>query len=337
MEILPAEICDQENWNNFVQTSELGSFLQSWEWGDFQESLGNRAFRLKIIENDKIIAIALIIKHKLPRNLSWLYCPRGPVLGIRNWDLKIGQALFAKIAQIAKKEKAIFLKIEPKVKKPYQLQIPEKFKKSPGIQPASTLVLPLEISPEKLLAQMHHKTRYNIRLAEKRGVQVRVSENFSQDIEAFYKILSETSQNQKFDIFKKEHYDKLLRVFGKNGRAKLYLAEHQNEVVAGILVSFFGSDACYLHGGSLPKFHQVMAPHLLQWQAIQDAQKNGQKFYDFWGVAPADQSHHKWLGLTRFKLGFGGERVNYLGGFDLVFVHVLYQFYRGLSFLRRKF
>ena len=131
---------DKIKWNKFVAQNLLGSFLQSWQWGDFQESLGNKVFRLKITHQNKIIGVAQIIKHKLPRNLSWLYCPRGPVLGVQNWNLKVGQELFKKITQIAKFENAIFLRTEPKQIKSSNLKIPQELKNSYNLQPATTSI-----------------------------------------------------------------------------------------------------------------------------------------------------------------------------------------------------
>ncbi len=328
MQIIKAKANDKNKWNNFVKKSEYGSFLQSWEWGEFQKSLGHQIWRLIIEDREKILGVALIIKHDLPRGYSYLYCPRGPVLGIQNWDLQIGQKLATEISEIAQAEKAIFLRLEPKSTLSSGLKIPSQFKSAGQVQPKETLILNLEESEKKLLAQMHHKTRYNIRLAKKRGVQVRISNGDNKDIEIFCQLLSETAKRNKIKIFPKEHYLKLLKILGQAGMVKLFIAEYEKKPIAAIIVSFFGPEAVYLHGASQLQFRNLMAPHLLQWETIITAKKAGCRQYDFWGIAPANQPRHKWAGITRFKKGFSGQEQNYLGCLDLVYLPLWYPLYK---------
>ena len=123
MEIKEANLSEKNSWNEAVKTSKYGSFLQSWEWGDFQESLGNKVIRVQIIDDSsQIIGVMLLVKQRLPKNFCWLYSPRGPVWGIDNWDLKVGISLRKYLEAIARNEKAIFLKIEPKIETSNQLQ-----------------------------------------------------------------------------------------------------------------------------------------------------------------------------------------------------------------------
>jgi len=338
MEIKEASIEDKKRWNNFVLESPYGSFLQSWEWGDFQESLGNKVFRLQIIDKGQILGTMLLVKHRLPRNFSWLYSPRGPVWGLGNWDLKIGQSLRQYLATIARNEKAIFLKIEPKIEKRIShqnLKIPEKFIQSTSVQPENTLILDLEKSSAEILAQMHPKTRYNLKLSERKGVTCRISDNSPYDINAFYEILKETASKNKIKIFPFKHYQKLIKILSKENLVELFIAEYKKKPIAAVIASFFGSEASYLHGASLYNFRRLMAPHQLQWKVILEAKNRSCKKYDLWGIAPENQPNHKWAGITRFKKGFGGQVVQYLGGLDFVYLPFWYKIYKAGTFLRR--
>lgn len=336
MEIKQANEQDKNRWNDFVIHSNHGSFLQSWQWGDFQASLGYKIFRFKITEGNKIIATALIIKQNLPYDRCYLYSPWGPVLGIQNWNLKIGQNLLEEIKHAANKENAIFLRFEPKIIKTLGIKIPFGFHKSHQVQPKNTLILNLEKKENEILAQMHHKARYNIKLALKKGVRIRISNNNQKDLDDFYDLLSETARKNKIKIFPNKHYQKLLEILGQSNMIKLFLAQHQDKIIAAIIVSYFGKEANYLHGASLYQARNLMAPHLLQWEAIREAKKRNCAQYDFWGVAPEGQPKHKWAGITRFKKGFGGEVKEFIGSLDLIYQPLWYQAYKIANFFRKR-
>lgn len=325
---------DRKEWNQFVAQSKLGSFLQSWEWGEFQESLGRKIFRLKIINKEKLVGVALIVKHDLPYKKSYLYSPRGPVFGSRNWSLKIGQDLLTKVSDIAQKENAIFFRIEPKEILKSDTKIPRNFKTTDQVQPKMTQILNLQDSEDDLLKNMHHKTRYNIRLANRKGVIITSSTN-PNDADKFWQILLQTTKRDKFKAFSKEYYREFIKYLSKSSLAKIYIANFKNEPIAAIIMTFFGSDANYIHGASSNKYRNVMAPHLLQWQAIKDAKKMNYKWYDMWGVSPKDQPKHKWAGISRFKKGFGGKQIEYLGSLDYVYKPAWYASYKISSSLKK--
>ncbi len=191
------------------------------------------------------------------------------------------------------------------------------------IQPQKTLVLDIAKPEEILLNQMHQKTRYNIRLAQRKGVTVQPTTNNQQStIEIFLNLLEKTAGRDKFRLHPKKYYQKMLEVLGKKGMMKLFLAKYQNQIIAANLVCFFGQVATYLHGASDYNFRQLMATHFLQWQAISEAKKLDMKYYDFWGI-----DEKKWPGVTRFKKGFGGQEIIYPGTFDLIFQPLWYQAY----------
>ena len=304
----------KEEWDQFIIENN-GSFLQSWSWGEFQESLGRQVWRLE----DKGLK-ALLIKHGLPLGKNYLYCPRGPIGPI--------ETFLEKVKEIGQKEKSIFLKIEPDNRDcPLDTVLEARtvskgqslFRSNKQIQPIKTLVLDISKPEEELLSQIHSKTRYNIRLARKKGVTV---EESSEKIDDFLRLLKETAKRDKFHLHAQGYYQKMLEVLGQEGMVKLILAKYKNQIVAANLVYFFGQTATYLHGASDYNFRQLMAPHLLQWQAICQAKQLGLRYYDFWGI-----DEKKWPGVTRFKKGFSGQEITFPGAFDLIFQPTWYRIY----------
>lgn len=304
---------DQEQWNQFV-VKNGGCFLQSFEWGQFQQSLGRKIWRINI--EDKIVA--LIIKNPLPWQKNYLYCPQGPII-------KDNQAIglfLNQIQEIGQTEKAIFFKMEPDS----PLALSEKFnlkRDQKRIQPKKTIILDILQSSEDLLSQMHQKTRYNIGLAQRRKVAIEIIDQPDKNnIETFWQLLSQTAKRDEFKLHAKEYYQKMLDVLAKEGLIKLFVAKYKNQIIAANIISFFGPTATYLHGASDYNFRRLMAPYLLQWQAILKAKAMGFKNYDFWGI-----DEKKWPGITRFKKGFDHREITYDGAYDLVFRPAWYRLY----------
>lgn len=322
---------NKEEWNRFVASSPHGSFLQSWEWGQMQEELGVKIWRLEEAQ-----VAALVLRRELPLGKSWLYVPRGPVitppspsphLKGGNLPLKRGgetegvwQGLEKQLTALAEQENSIFIRIDPATSLPPG----GKWKKAEReVQPRNTLILDLAKGEEELLAGMHQKTRYNIRLSQKKGVRVRFSRDGS-DVEHFLKLSKDVSERTTFLYHPDEYYKAMLGL----DFTELALAEYEGEVLAAHFTISLGDTVTYVHGASSSGSREVMAPHLLQWETIKRAKEKGFKKYDFFGVAPdgADQDH-PWSGVTRFKLGFGGRRVDYIGAHDLVLHEAMYHLF----------
>lgn len=279
-----------------------GAFLQSKEWAKFQESLGRKIFWVDGV---------LIIKMPLPLGLCYLYSPKAA------YSLRLtADSLIQKIKEIAKKEKAIFWRVEPSEAPP------KEFIKIKDTQPKCTLITDISKPESELLATMHEKTRYNLRLSERKGVGI---SNFQSPIsnknfEEFYDLLQKTSARQKIKLHSKNYYKKLAEF------NEVFIAYHENVPVAAAMVNFYGDTATYLHGGSDEKYKNLMAPQLLHWEIIKIAKlrpvrgdisnasngARGIKFYDWWGI-----DEKKWPGITRFKKGFGGAEICAPGTYDL--------------------
>jgi len=306
------EIKEKEVWDEFVSSFEMAQFLNSWSWGEFQENLGKKIWRFGVYRNEKLISALMLIKNNLPFKKNYLYSPRFPILT----EAVPAEIFINKIKEIAKKENSIFWRVDL-----FNTQIFKDvpFKKIPDLQPSKTILLDLTKSEDEILEAMHPKTRYNIRLAEKGGVRVKIGQS-NQEIEIFLKLLLQTAQRDKFKIYPLNYYRKLLQL-NKNF-VKLFLAEYQGKIMAGNLMIFFAETATYLHGASADEFKNVMAPFLLHWIVIKEAKRLCLKYYDFWGI-----DEKKWPGVTRFKKGFGGKIVEYPGTFDLILDKFWYQLY----------
>lgn len=310
----------EKDWDAFAaQIANDGGFLQSWRWGEFQRGLDRKIFRLAVFDGAKIVALALIIKQEMPLGFSYLYLPRGPVIGEGKDRPAILDFLFLAIKKIARAEQAIFLRLDPPWASSRELA-GAGFNFIGSVQPKSTLILDLSKSEEELLAAMKPKTRYNIKVAQKRGIIIKESAASGNDFEDFWRLLQKTSARDRIKSHTKEYYRKMLACPG----VRLVFAELDGQKVAANIMARFGAWEIYLHGASDYDFRDKMGPYLLQWRMIAAAKKNNCRFYDFWG---ADAK--KWPGVTRFKRGFAPDLplTEYIGAHDLVYKKFFYQIY----------
>ncbi len=325
MEVIKIE--NKRQLDDFVDGEKHSQFLQSWDWGEFQERVSGKTWRLGIEEEGRLVAAAKIIRKGLPMGKSYFYCARGPIISAKNINDKaeIQKLIFEKIAALAKSEGAMFLRFDPI----FELSgLPFPVTQTLDVQPSQTLILDLSKTDDELLKEMHQKTRYNIRLAEKKGV--RIIEGDSKNFEDFWRLLDQTSDRDQFRPHGRSYYEEMLKVDPE--MVKLLFARYGDKFIATGIFAFFGDTATYLHGGSSNESREVMAPYLLQWQAIQAARAAGCKFYDFQGI-----DEEKWPGVTRFKKGFGGQAVHYPGTFDLIFDQGWYNIYKMVRQVRRTF
>lgn len=245
----------------------------------------------------------------------------------------------------AKQERAVFLHCDPEIEESagavfasvsagLGFRVARK-----EIQPRHTSVVDLTRDEATLLGAMHQKTRYNIRLAERHGVRVRVSEDPA-DIHLFYSLLKKTTAREHFYGHEERYYETQMRIFGTNGRIKIVIAEKSAQggpamggegivrPIAALVIALYGTKAVYLHGASDYAYRNAMAPYLAQWEAIKMAKAAGMLTYDLWGIAPEGTRHERaWGGITRFKRGFGGREIAYVTPRDFVFKPFVYRAY----------
>jgi len=320
-------------WDTYLENQPSGHFLQSWAWGDFQEKLGNKIWRLVVEDNGETAAQILVIKLSLGFGQSILYAPRGNLIN-KTQSLVTTQAgaalLLSEIKKIAAAEKVALFRIDPSALADdlttERFYLSQGFVKNPkNIQPRHSLLLNLRLNTEGLFDQMKPKTRYNIHLAERHGVTVAKSTD-PQDFQKFLNLLHSTSNRQRFSPHPDRYYRAQFETLQPAGIQELWLARHEDKVLAAILVNSFNHTATYVHGALDNRYRELMAPHLLQFTAIQYAKNRGLALYDFWGIDP-DPSH-PWAGLTRFKRGFGGQKIEYIGTLELSVNPLLYKLYR---------
>ncbi len=283
-------------------------------WEKFQKSIERETWMIK---NTGVQA--LLVKHKMPFSFSWIEIPRGPLFENRDDLLK----LLEDIRVLSKKEKAIFVRMSS-----YQ-ELPISLKETDfDHHPQTSLVIDLNLIEDEILKQMKPKGRYNIKVARKHNVEIKESS----DLENFYSLLEKTSGRDGFFIHSKNYYQKLLESIPQH--AQLLLAHYDGNVIAGGIFIYLDEWGIYYYGASDHQYRKVMAPYLLQWEAMKNAKKRGCHYYDFLGIAPNDHSDHPWAGVTQFKTKFGGKVYSYPKAKDLVLRPIFYFLYRFIKKLR---
>ncbi|MCD6232808.1 peptidoglycan bridge formation glycyltransferase FemA/FemB family protein [bacterium] len=323
---------ESENWDDFL-VSNNGSFLQSFEWGEFQASQNKKVWRLGVSENNLTLAEAQIIEEKFP---FWfkncLYIPFGPAFK-NNLSLdqrkEILGLILKEIRKIAQNEKSLFLKIEPKFNLSFLKNYPHCFFSQKRMQPAKTLVLDLSEPVEKIFRNFNPTLRYDIRRSLREGVKVSFQNKYHSD---FYRLIQKTAQRGKFRPFKEEYYKSLFNFPSKDFKVKMSLARFKGKIIAGYIIVFFAEEAVCLHGGSDRSYKKLQAPSLLQWEQIKLAKKEGYKIYDFWGI-----DRKKMKGVTFFKKSFNGKIINYSPSVDFAYRPFCYQAYRVLRRIKKCF
>lgn len=319
---------DKDLWEDFLSGCEEKTFLQSWNWGEFNKMMGNKIWREGIYNNNQLMATALIIKNITKRGTFFLI-PHGPNIKNKNDNLKLKieilQILLNSIKEIAKNEKVSFIRISPlwqKNEENIQLFKELGFRESPIHANAyeATWKLDITASEEELLTNMRKTTRYLIRQTLKNGdISIEKSSNLK-DIELYQKLNEEVAKRQKFVPFSFEFLKKEFETFLKDSQALLFFGKYKGETVAAALSIFWSKTGFYHQAASSQKYAKFSIPYLLQWEAIKEAKKKGCTCYDFWGyVNPKENPQHPWAGPTLFKMGFGGKAYEYVKTQDFPF------------------
>jgi len=294
----------KESWDAKV-IEHGGSILQSWNWGKFNESLGQKVHRFS---GDNFICQA--IETEMPLNKKYLYCPRGP--------LGDTAAALVDLKKFEQDRELVFARIEPQ----HAVNLPRAVK---DIQPTNNWLLSLEKTEEELLISMRPKTRYNINLAQRKGVTVRVGEE--KDLLTVWQLFLETARRNQIRLHPQNYYFQMWQALAPD-QMKILIAEYQGQTLAAMILTLFADQATYLHGGSSVAMKEAMAPYVLHWEAIRLAKNLNMKTYDFGGIAPGSDDKHLWSGISRFKKGFGGFEVIYAGAFDLIYSPIWYNIYK---------
>ena len=346
-------------WNDILTAFPDAHILQTREWAGIKARVGWQAEpHVWHDAQGNVVAAAMLLRRKLPKPLPWsvLYAPKGPLLA--SWE---DHALLARVLDdlqaYARRTAAVFLKIDPDVVLGTGVPGQEGAQENPlghavqgelarrgwrfsdeQVQFRNTVLLDLTPSEDDLLAAMKQKTRYNIRLAFRKGVRVRVGGE--DDLPLLYRMYAETAVRDGFIIRPRAYYLTVWRTLMAAGMAEPLIAEVEGEPVAAVVIFRFGTRAYYFYGMSTGKHRNKMPTYALQWEAIRRAKAAGFRWYDFWGAPDEFNANDPMWGVFRFKQGFGATVVRTLGAWDFPARPGLYRAYtealpRLLAVMRR--
>ncbi len=316
------EINNKDVWEGFLLKCDEKTFLDSWNWGEFQKREGEKIWRFGIYDNEQLISVALVIKVKAKRG-TFLFVPHGPITKSDRvtFSKKALGHLTNKLKEIAKQEKAHFIRIAPIYERNEEnIKIFEElgFRNAPiHIHPEATWELDVKGSEQELLMNMRKTARYLIRQAEKNiDIEIVKTQNI-EDLKKFNEIYCFTAKHHKFTPFSLKYIQNQFSSFLPDDEILIFLGKYKNEIVSSAIIVFWQNIGFYHHGASLSKYNKIPVSYLLQWEAIKEAKKRGCQRYNFWGIAPDSNKNHAWAGLSLFKKGFGGYRKDYVQTQDL--------------------
>jgi lipid II:glycine glycyltransferase (peptidoglycan interpeptide bridge formation enzyme) len=317
------------DWKSFLINYPNAHMLQTGEWGELKSAFGWDPVRLTLDDGSG----AQILFRRLPLGLTLAYLPK-PAFSYQ--QVAVSERFWVELDKVCKKRRAVFLKIEPDLwdseTVPIStLHIP--LRTSPhNIQPPRSIIVDLSGTEDEILARMKQKTRYNIRLAQKKGVTVRPWD----DLPAFHKMMLVTGGRDRFGVHSLDYYQRAYELFHPRGMAELLVAEYEGIPLAALMVFARGRRAWYIYGASNDEERNRMPTYLLQWEAMRWARASGAEGYDLWGVPDEDveslevnfteRSDGLW-GVYRFKRGFGGELKRAAQALDRVYNPLLYKLY----------
>ncbi|MCB0104128.1 MAG: peptidoglycan bridge formation glycyltransferase FemA/FemB family protein [Anaerolineales bacterium] len=312
-------------WNQFLTNFPNTHLLQMGEWGELKKDFGWKPVRL-VSGN---VGVQILFR-RLPLGFTIAYMPKPVDSG--QWTVD-SEAFWREVDTICKKNRAIFLKIEPDAWDSEFRILHSAFRISPhNIQPPRTIIINIKDSEEDILARMKPKCRYNIRLAEKKGVTVRAWD----DIATFHEMMTVTGGRDNFGVHSKEYYQRAYELFHPKGTCELLVAEYEGKPLASLMVFANAKRAWYVYGASNNEERNRMPTYLLQWEAIRWAKARGCEEYDLWGVPDENEEtleanfetrHDGLWGVYRFKRGFGGQLKRAAQALDRVYNPLLYWAY----------
>lgn len=348
MEFIEAERSQKPEWNGFVAENFpiVGAFFQTWEWGEFQQSLGNNIERYIIKDRGAWLGAFLAVRHKLPLGLEYIYIPRGPVIHRSLWGNanEVSKIFVLLVSTLQKRHPYnIFIRLEPAVERPLEFFSRKPFRiPSYYIQPRFNTVVDITKKEEEILREFSPPMRNNIRKAKRKGVRVELKSVFSEEEwKMFAKMRADTVRRAGKNIFPPEQYFRELtaifpavserRTEGEVPRSGIFFAYHGGELSAVNIVIFFAKTATFLFGAAYTEKLSVKISPYLHWACMTEAKKLGFERYDLGGV-----DSKRWKTLTYFKQQFGGKTVTYMGNADVVYRPFMYSAYRVFRTLNRQ-
>jgi len=318
---------------------------QSLEWFSFQSKLSSRAdvsiFVISEKKDDLNSAILFcgVTVIKTVFGKTYLHLNRGPVFR----ENKINQESFSFFVEELKKygieKNAIYIRFDWPFREDFDLKAlcSDKIALKDAHfsnQPVRTLMIDLTKTEQEILNEMKPKGRYNIKIAQKKGAVVLKSID-QKDVGTFYAMIKETATRDGFSVQPQEFYEKMFASLKEENRVKLYMAESEGKIIAANIVTYYGDTSTYYYGSSSNEYRNLMAPYLLQYEAIMDAKKLGYKYYDFLGISADEKTKDSWAGITDFKRKFGGFDFVYHKPSEIILSHLWYSLIIGLKKLKK--
>lgn len=314
--------------------------VQSWAWGDFEKAQGHEVVRFGQFENDKMVGGYTVVFYHLPK-LSYTVgkCLRGPT---------INQDMILNVKKVAHEKKAIFVKFEPDVPEFYFKNGTDKYSCHAEIDTSQVVVSPksmflpfsfvLDISKteEELLQSMHPKTRYNIKVANRHGVEIKEESNLS-GLKTYLKLQQITTSRQGFYLHTPQYFQALWDTIGHTKIMKILNAYYQGKPISSVIAMVIKNRLFYVYAASSNESREVMAPTLAMWETIHLGKSLGCTSFDMWGsLGPDAKEYDPQFGFHRFKQGFGGILTQFVGSYDLVVYPNFYKIFNQLDKLRWK-
>jgi lipid II:glycine glycyltransferase (peptidoglycan interpeptide bridge formation enzyme) len=315
---------EQKQWNTIV-----GHPLQSWEWGDFRASMGHDVVRLGIFDSNRLIEGWQLSFHSLPfLPFTVGYFPKGP---------KPTGEMIHELINLGRKKRAIYIQMEPDCLALDAIDTATLKRLTSSHRPLFTrytFVLDISRSEDELLAAMHPKTRYNIRVAQKHKVIVS-EDNSKKAFEQYLKLSHETTLRQGFYAHNTIYHKTMWNLLHKVGIAHLFTAVCENTTIAAWIVFVWKDTVYYPYGASSRTHREVMAPNLMLWEIVRWAKKQGLYYFDLWGaLGPYPDKNDPWYGFHRFKESYKPDLIEFTGSYDLVIRPVLYALFTTADTLR---
>lgn len=321
-EVFPDE---KEQYNRVV-----GHVMQSFEWGEFRRAMGIKVIRMGVFNDKKMVSGFTLTIHEIPKvDFTVGYLPKGNLPD---------EFLIENLKKIGEENNCIFIKLEPNVETSGEI---DRTMENLGLTLSKkalftkyTFQLDITKSEEQLMGEMKEKTRYNTRLAERKGVVVKEEESF----EDYFNLMKETTNRNKFFAHNEEYHRKMWEIMKNSGIAHLLIARYQNIPLTAWVLFVFNNVLYYPYGASSSQCRELMASNLIMWEAIKFGKKMGCKLFDMWGsLGPNPDSKDEWYGFHRFKEGYNPRLVEFVGSYDLVLNKNLYPLYFLADNLRMKF
>ena len=326
---------DKKKYKEFLENDERCNFQQSLEWVELKKANWKPEVILAEDEDKNIIGSLCVWIRKMPIFGNIMYASRGPVCDIH--DMAVMKQLTDGAKELAKKYNAIVLRIEPDIETDdqafrdivtnlgYKIKDDAKDFKD-EIQPRFVFRLDIKDKTEdEIFSGFHSKTRYNVRLAIKKGVEVK--EGTREDLKEFHKIMVETGARDGFIIRPLSYFEKMYDELAPN-HMKLLMAYHDGKAISGVIPIFYGNKTWYLYGASSNQHRNLMPNYLLQWEMIKMAIARHDDIYDFRGVSGVVDENHPQYGLYRFKKGFGATFTEFIGEIYIPFKPLTYKLYK---------